>query len=191
MSTINLSAAQWLILRAECAGASLDVMETYGLTLSGGRLLERLDPPASPVAAQLDFTGEQLGGSLYLVCSREVVERSYPLHGPDYEPVEHDAMQDWVGELSNQLLGRVKNRLVPYGVRILLNTPLALPAACLAEHLGAEAQGPPALALWQHFLGAGHPVWVRLVAHAFCDKILLADPIPDSGTAEEGSLELF
>lgn len=35
-------------------------------------------------------------------------------------------LRDWAGEMSNQLLGRIKNRLLKYGVDLKMSTPIAI-----------------------------------------------------------------
>lgn len=37
-----------------------------------------------------------------------------------------DNPSDWIGELNNQLVGRIKNRLIQYGVTVQMGTPIIL-----------------------------------------------------------------
>lgn len=66
----------------------------------------------------IGFTGDDIRGSLMLACSREPLELAH--RG------EEVAMRDWLGELTNQLLGRVKNRLLTFGTVIHCSTPVVL-----------------------------------------------------------------
>lgn len=66
----------------------------------------------------IGFTGDDMRGSLMLACSREPLELA--LDGGDV------AMRDWLAELTNQLLGRVKNRLLAFGTVIHCSTPVVL-----------------------------------------------------------------
>ena len=73
------------------------------------------------VAALIGYAGETLRGSLTIVLSETAaaLARAHTLtHGPGLE-----ASRDFVGELSNLLLGRLKLRLLERDVVILLATP--------------------------------------------------------------------
>lgn len=66
----------------------------------------------------MGFAGKQMRGALVLASSRE------PLQATN---AGDDAVQrDWVCELSNQLMGRIKNRLLPLGAEVHLATPAGL-----------------------------------------------------------------
>jgi len=66
----------------------------------------------------IGFTGDDMCGSLMLACSREPLELTQ---------VSGDAMmRDWIAELTNQLLGRVKNRLLACGTAIYSAVPVVL-----------------------------------------------------------------
>jgi len=66
----------------------------------------------------MGFGGEQLRGSLVLAATREPLDQTNP-HG-------QKSQRDWICELSNQLMGRIKNRLLARGVDVLLATPAGL-----------------------------------------------------------------
>lgn len=44
---------------------------------------------------------------------------------------DDDAVRDWVGEMTNQLLGRVKNRLLGHGLDFCLSTPMVISGCAL------------------------------------------------------------
>ncbi len=77
----------------------------------------------APFAAAIGFTSERMRGVLVLTASRALAERSLPasLRKPD---APEAILADWVGELSNQVLGRLKNRFYAAGVDIALSTPM-------------------------------------------------------------------
>jgi hypothetical protein len=68
--------------------------------------------------AVMGFGGKQMRGALVLSSTREPLERT--------NPGGLDSQRDWICELSNQLMGRVKNRLLPLGVEVHLATPAGL-----------------------------------------------------------------
>ena len=70
------------------------------------------------------FSGEQMRGSLLLATSREPLGRTSPTNDASF--------REWIAELANQLLGRVKNKLIPRGVTLHLSTPIVLRGQHLA-----------------------------------------------------------
>jgi CheY-specific phosphatase CheX len=84
------------------------------------------DPPPAlerPLVATIGFTAPKIHGFLILSLDRELVAASLPenLRG---SAAKESIVADWAGELSNQLLGRLKNRFHAVGVDIALSTPL-------------------------------------------------------------------
>jgi CheY-specific phosphatase CheX len=76
------------------------------------------------IAASIGFAGEELRGALVLTSSRRLVQYVLPQEVRDRDADEQ--LADWMGELSNQLLGRVKNRLLRYGVSLAMGTPTVM-----------------------------------------------------------------
>jgi hypothetical protein len=66
----------------------------------------------------MGFGGKRMRGALVLATTREPLELT--------NPGGASSQRDWVCELANQLMGRVKNRLLLLGVEILLATPAGL-----------------------------------------------------------------
>jgi CheY-specific phosphatase CheX len=66
----------------------------------------------------IGFTGDQMRGSIVLAATREPLGRT--------APVSDASLREWIAELSNQLLGRFKNKLVPRGVVLHVSTPVVL-----------------------------------------------------------------
>lgn len=64
------------------------------------------------------FTGEQMRGAILLATTREPLGRT--------SPVSDTSFREWIAELSNQLLGRVKNKLMSRGVLLHMSTPVVL-----------------------------------------------------------------
>ncbi len=82
---------------------------------------DRSDFPATEelaVCGVMGFGGKLMRGALVLAATSEPLERT--------NPEGYGSQRDWVCELANQLMGRVKNRLLPLGVEILLATPAGL-----------------------------------------------------------------
>lgn len=75
-----------------------------------------------PFASSIGFTSDILPGALVLIASRSVVESSLPAN-LKMSTLDDEILADWTGELSNQLLGRLKSRFCAAGVDITLSTP--------------------------------------------------------------------
>ena len=61
---------------------------------------------------------DELDGSLLLCCEREFLEATCPRSWN-----EEEELYDWLGEMANQVLGRLKTMLLAHGVEIKLNPP--------------------------------------------------------------------
>jgi CheY-specific phosphatase CheX len=70
--------------------------------------------------------GSRLRGSLVLSVPRDLLARTHPTQG-----TEGADLADWLAELANLLLGRIKALLVAHGVTIELSTPITISAADL------------------------------------------------------------
>ena len=97
---------------------TLGLFKAYGVQLAE-------DPAgaketANTWAAVVGFQGAAIGGAVVLVVDSALLHASVPTR----ETTE----REWIGELANQLLGRIKNRLLAYGVDIAAATPGVLGA---------------------------------------------------------------
>src|SRR4051794_34179371 len=71
------------------------------------RRASQAEAPVSPdflMCSVIGFSGRDVRGTLVMALTEELPDRSNPLPFPN-APAQR---RDWVGELSNQLLGRVK-----------------------------------------------------------------------------------
>jgi len=109
-----------------------DLFSRYGVPV---RRAPDEQAPVSPdffLCSVIGFTGRDLRGTLVLALTEELSGLSNPLSGAAAgAPADKRTQRDWVGELSNQLLGRIKLDLLRSGVEIYLN----LPALLLGQHL--------------------------------------------------------
>jgi len=53
-----------------------------------------------------------------------VLALTYPIHA-DITGVDEERLEDWISELSNQLVGRVKNRLLTHNCQVDLGLPVS------------------------------------------------------------------
>jgi CheY-specific phosphatase CheX len=96
--------------------------------------LERMTSEAAPAEHPLlfcgviGFSGDQMRGTMLLATSKEPLGRT--------SPSTDASLREWLAELANQLLGRVKNRLFTHGVHLHMSTPIVL----RGEHISPVSQ---------------------------------------------------
>jgi len=100
--------------------SAIDLFASYGVSVEPGP--ERIGGIDNPFAATIGFTSTDLHGVLVMTIAREIAARCLP---PNLrvEAPKDEIVADWTGELSNQMLGRLKNRFHAVGVDISLSTP--------------------------------------------------------------------
>lgn len=106
----------------------LKLFADYELEIRAGEPEESLAAEPFLLCGILGFTSKHMRGALVLATTREPLERTNPAPNPSH--------RDWICELVNQLLGRVKNQLLTCGVEIFASTPIAL----RGEHLSPVLQ---------------------------------------------------
>jgi CheY-specific phosphatase CheX len=105
------------------ADAVPEIFSTYGIEL---RPVDLTGQPSTSfvTCGVIGFSGPVVRGALVVALTGGLAEKTNPV-GADGN------LRDWVGELANQLLGRIKLALLDHGVDIYLN----LPAVLKGEHL--------------------------------------------------------
>lgn len=129
------------------------------------------------LAGIIGFTSPELRGSLVLAMGKK------PLHAVEAESAHH---RDWIQELSNQLLGRMKNRLLAYGVNLQMTTPLSM----RGFHLTLEASSSDAKPLLFHTPDAG-AVCVLFDGESMPGFELVRQESEETACPDEGELLLF
>jgi CheY-specific phosphatase CheX len=95
---------------------------THGLELGARSGAFDVTPDDHDVAGSIGFTGPEIRGAVLMTARKDVLARAWPPELRHRTPTDRD-VYDWSGELVNQLLGRVKNALVPYGLSLEQSTP--------------------------------------------------------------------
>lgn len=98
------------------ASACIELFAAYEVTLgpsakSWGSSEDRL------LCGVVGFVGRRLRGTALLAGARAPIDASCPDGG---------RLRDWVGELANQLAGRLKTKFLARGVEVALTTPIVL-----------------------------------------------------------------
>lgn len=102
---------------------------------------------ASVTASRMVFGGKQLSGSLLIAAPFEVIAACRPFKGSRQELSRSSAgdwiyVRDWTKELANQLLGRIKNRLVQHDVVLDSGVPTALNGPSAMAEIKAQPRPP-------------------------------------------------
>ena len=156
--------------------ATTGLFKAYGLPLTEAP--QPVEPAAAPLCAVVGFNGKALTGALMIATDLEPIEAS--------RPTPQTTDRDWIAELSNQLLGRFKNRLLGFGVEVYATTPIVLRGERITP-LGSSGSLPGVVFTTPN--GGRVTVWVD---HHALDGLQLAklanagDPV-----AREGDVILF
>jgi CheY-specific phosphatase CheX len=108
--------------------ACMQLFEAYGVQL------QRVDPNAAPtlpvcLSGLVGFSGPGIRGASILAASESPIARSNPVEG---------SLADWIAELANQLVGRIKNQLLRSGADVYATTPIVLPGDHIAPMRRAD-----------------------------------------------------
>lgn len=145
-------------------------------------------PTHAELAGMVGFTSESMRGTVMIASTFSLFARSRPATVRDQPVSAYVArdwlyLRDWASELTNQLVGRIKNRLVTYGVSLRVSTPTALSGSALAFATPSSKRAKPIV-----FSTGSDELWV------FFDAIIEPDLelVPQGeAAAEEGDLILF
>jgi CheY-specific phosphatase CheX len=168
----------------ECAIA---LMEGCNLDL----VLESQDREEMPhvhhtgYAGLIGFGGTEMRGSIVLYLDESLVRASRPPTIGE-AAVQDPALRDWTGELANQLLGRAKNMMLRYEVKIGMGVPTAISGT--GYTLTSIGETPPLRMRFSSRAGA-----MSVLINLRCRPGLqVKPPSPDlEEAAAEGDMMLF
>jgi len=112
--------------------ACVDMLSACGLPvgkIAAGRLVALSE---HDLAGFIGFTG-RVRGSLIMAASSRIFSATFPSMPGSRSPTQDDLL-DWVGEMANQTLGRIKRRFCERGLDFDTSTPTAVKG----RHLGAR-----------------------------------------------------
>lgn len=170
MKESNVDTQRLVESMAEEAVTSL--FEAYGVRLVS---VPTLSAPSHKVllSGVIGFTGPGIRGTCILAATEKPIHASNPIEG---------SLRDWIAELSNQLVGRIKNKLLTYGAEVYITTPVVLRGEHLAPLPRHELE-PLAFATE----GGSVFVWIELeTAPEF-----VLEPLPEPAGISEGDALLF
>jgi CheY-specific phosphatase CheX len=94
----------------------VELFAAYGVPLSS-KAAEFIVSDEVLLSGVIGFVGPTLRGTCLLVGNRSPIELSSP---------QKEHTRDWVGELTNQLVGRLKRKFLGFGLEVALTTPVVL-----------------------------------------------------------------
>jgi hypothetical protein len=150
--------------------ACVDLLRAYQLELRAGPTWQESDEVL--YSGVMSFVGDTLRGTCLLAAPESVILGAAPSGA---------AARDWIGELANQLVGRLKAKLLGRGARIALSTPVVLRGVRLCP-LPRTGVAPMAFESDRGRLF----VWVEVEAR---DDVDLREP--HTPVAAEGDLLVF
>jgi CheY-specific phosphatase CheX len=158
---------------------------THGLDLGAMRGAFEETPADHDVACSIGFTAPEMRGALLMTARKDVFTRAWPAELKNRVPTEREVC-DWAGELVNQLLGRVKNALVPLGLALQQSTPTVVTGRYLHR-----APATTKVARRYSFEEGGGSVAVYLDA-SVAEGFALSESRDESLlSATEGDIQLF
>lgn len=99
--------------------ACLSLFDAYGVRLEIGKSDKVAASDGRSLSGIIGFTGQTITGMCLVDATEAPLAASNPTGG---------SLRDWVAELSNQLAGRLKHKLLAMGVEVYITTPIVLRA---------------------------------------------------------------
>ncbi len=89
--------------------------------------------------AVIGFAGMEMKGTFVLTTDGDFLLKTHPNNAMDL-PIEENDKTDWLGELSNQLLGRFKNLILKHGADFGITSPTVIKGQeVMIEQLGSNS----------------------------------------------------
>jgi CheY-specific phosphatase CheX len=157
----------------------------HGLTLEEPEGSESETPEDHDLAASIGFTAPNAHGAILMTTRKDIVATAWPRELRHRDPSDRETC-DWAGELVNQLLGRVKNALLPFGLTLEQSTPTVV----TGRHVH---RAPASTNVARHYffvltLGSILVYFDAVIA----DGLVLSESGDESArSAPEGGVELF
>ncbi|HEY8943362.1 MAG TPA: chemotaxis protein CheX [Polyangiaceae bacterium] len=119
-------------LRTIVQGSTVDLFHSCDIAVGPiERYVPQLDAvPYHDLSASIGFTGRGFTGTLTLGMPPEVFSLAKQDNGRGYD------MRDWVREITNQLCGRIKSRLLQFQITLKVGLPATLTREAFERHKG-------------------------------------------------------
>lgn len=137
-----------------------------------------------PIAV-IDAGSEKLDVTVILQLPISILALSYHTD-VDITKVAEEVLEDWIAELSNQLIGKLKNRLLKYELRMTLGLPAAYFGADMTELMPKEKSYIASI-----FNIDNELLEVIMAIDIIDESLSLSAPTQEDDGPGEGELELF
>ncbi len=108
--------------------ACKELFAGYEARLTENEQEKNLNEAGVNLIALIGLSESAFRASLTICVTSDLLISSFP--APE-ESINEGDLQDWLGELANQLAGRFKNKIVPYGRKLELGIPTVIQGAQL------------------------------------------------------------
>lgn len=169
----------WTQLNDAVIGATTSLLAMHGIAAAYESGSCSSEEGYAETIAIIGLGGQKLRGSVVLSVPSVLLVASHPAHS-----TSADELADWLAELANLLLGRLKVQLLERGISIELGTPVTLSGTALRFH---RFKGLPMI---HSFRADGSRVHVIFEAIGE-DGAQLSPPSEDTVALDEGEVVLF
>jgi CheY-specific phosphatase CheX len=150
--------------------AGLSLFRAYDVSIEPTDLEAYRKNPELTLVSVIGFAGREVSGSLVLGATAEPLESSKP---------DAASARDWIAELANQLLGRIKNKVLRCGIEFYAMPPAVVSGSHLAPVTSKEDFRP-----WVFATPGGIVcLWIELTTapELHPDSRLIESDIPAEG----------
>jgi CheY-specific phosphatase CheX len=150
--------------------AGMALFLAYDVSLEPTDIEDYRKSPELNLVSVIGFAGRDVSGTLVLGATKEPLERSKP---------GRSSARDWIAELANQLLGRIKNKVMRAGIEFY-----AMPPAVVSGHHLAPVTSQPDFRPWVFATPGGVVcLWIEVSATPVLHRnmALVTEEIPAEG----------
>ena len=115
----------------------LELFSSYESPLITNPDISALDEKNTRYIALIGVSNPFFRATLTVCVDPILLKISFPVSGKD---ISEDDLTDWLGELVNQLAGRFKNKVVPYGHKLELGVPTVIQGVGLKIELPKSSE---------------------------------------------------
>jgi CheY-specific phosphatase CheX len=119
------------------SGACLELFSSYEAYLMDHTESVELDENSVNFIALIGVSDSAFRATLTMCVTPALLKASFPA---SEEEISDSDLKDWLGELANQLAGRFKNKVVPYGRKLELGVPTVIQGVGLKVDLPKSSE---------------------------------------------------
>jgi hypothetical protein len=162
------------------------LLEAYGLTVNVQERRGDTGPRnQANYVSVLSANGEGISLSSMLKIDRDLVISLHPMSRDDMPQPD---LEDWCMELNNQLVGRLKNKLIGYGAVVVIGLPLLLTGTNVSSVAAPESE------VHQYSVESADGQITLTLATLIAAGVRFHEPVPcleEENTLFEGMVALF